>query len=142
MWLSRDRCTRHRISRLLSKVNVNNMATPRKELSNDVKEVIVSLFRSGLKQQEISRRLEIPRTTISSVIDHFRKRGNVENIPRKGKQSKLDDRDVRKLLRSVKENRKRSLADVTALFNENRVSTVSKRTLQTTLYKQGYFRRI
>ena len=30
MWLSRDRCTRHRISRLLSKVNVNNKATPRR----------------------------------------------------------------------------------------------------------------
>jgi DNA-directed RNA polymerase specialized sigma24 family protein len=86
MWLSCDRSTLHRISRLLSKKNVKNMATSRKELSNDVKEVIVSLFLSGLKQQVTSRRLEIPRTTISSVIDRFRKRGNVENIPRKGKQ--------------------------------------------------------
>ena len=41
-----------------------------------------------------------------------------------------------------KENRKRSLTDVTALFNRNRESAVSKRTVQRTLYKQEYFRRI
>ena len=44
----------------------------------------------------------------------------MENIPRKRKQPNLEDRDTRKLLRSVKENRKRSLSDVTVLLNQNR----------------------
>ena len=70
MWLSRDKCTRHTIYRLLRIVNVNNMAAP------------------------------------------------------------------------VKENRKRSLSDVTAFFNQNRESVVSKRTVQRTLYKHGYFRKV
>ena len=60
----------------------------------------------------------------------------------KSSESKLDNRDTRKLLRSVKENRKRSLSGVTDLFNQNRVSAVSIRTVQSTLYKQVYFRRI
>ena len=63
-------------------------------------------------------------------------------FPRKEEQPNLDDRETRKLLRSVQENRKRSLSDVTALFNQNWESTVSKRTVQGTLYKQGYLRGI
>lgn len=72
--------------------------------------------------------------------DRYPKRGSVENIPRKGKQAKLSDRDSRSLLRLVKENRKRKLSDITALFNKNRNSTISKRTVQQNLFKQGYFR--
>lgn len=120
------------------------MAKVRKELSSDTKEAIVSLHKSGLKHAEISRRLNIPRTTVSCVISRYRERGNVENIRRTGAQAKLKARDTRGLLRIVKENRKRVLSDVTALFNERRNvgETVSKRTIQRTLYKQGYFRRV
>ena len=49
------------------------MAKVRKELSNDVKEAIVSLNKSGLKHAEIARRLNISRTTISSVIRRCRR---------------------------------------------------------------------
>ena len=120
------------------------MAKVRKELSNDVKEAIVSLNKSGLKHAEIARRLDIPRTTISSVIRRCRERGNVENNPRRGTHAKLNTRDTRRLLRIVKQNRKRVLSDNTALFNGNRgeEGTVSKRTVQRTLYKHGYFRRV
>ena len=44
------------------------MAKVRKELSNDVKEAIVSLNKSGLKHAEIARRLDIPRTTGQRVV--------------------------------------------------------------------------
>jgi hypothetical protein len=44
-----DKCTRHRISRLLSKVNVNNMATSRKELSNDCFSVLIKTARNFTK---------------------------------------------------------------------------------------------
>ena len=57
-------------------------------------------------------------------------------------EPKLDNRDTRKFFRSVKENRKKHLSSVTALLNQNRLSAVSKRTVQSTLYKQVYFRRI
>ena len=66
----------------------------------------------------------IPRGTITSVVDCFRNQGSMENIPRKRKQPNLEDRNTLKLLRSVKENRKRSLSDVTVLFNQNRESAV------------------
>lgn len=105
------------------------MAAVRRELSTELKEVIVSLCLSGLKHSNIVRRLEIHRPTTSSIIDRYRKRGSVDNNRRKGKHAKLSDRDSRKLLRLVKENRKRKLSDITALYNENRDSFVSKRTV-------------
>ena len=44
------------------------MVRNRKELSVDVKEAIVSLYYSGIRQAEISGRLSIPRTTITGVM--------------------------------------------------------------------------
>ena len=85
MWLSRDKCTRHTIYRMLVNVHVNSMAAPRKLLRKDVKEVVVTLYLSGLKQGEISRRLQVPSSTLTFMIDRFRKRGSVENI--QGKES-------------------------------------------------------
>ena len=121
---------------------VNNMVRNRKELNADFKEAVVSLYYSGIRQAEISRRLGIPRTTISSVIDRFRKRGNVGNIQRKVAPAKLSRRDSRTIWRTVKINKKWSLSDITALFNQHRDSSVSKRTIQRQLYSEGYHRRV
>ena len=76
------------------------------------------------------------------MIDIFWKRGNVENIQRKVAPAKLSRRDSRPILRTVKVNRKRSLSDITALFNQHRDSSVSKRTIQRKLYSEGYHRRV
>ena len=118
------------------------MVRNRKELSVDVKEAILSLYYSRIRQAEISRRLSIPRTTITGVIDRFRKRGNVENIQRLGAPAKLSRRDILAILRSAKINRKRSLSDITSVFNQHREATVSKRIVQRKLYSEGYHRRV
>jgi len=44
------------------------MVKYRKELSTDTKEAIISLYNSGIKQSEISRRLSIAKTTISDIL--------------------------------------------------------------------------
>jgi transposase len=81
------------------------MVAKRKELSIATKEAIVSLYYSGVRQSEISRRLDIPKTTISGVINRFRSRESVENRQRSGAPPKLSSRDTRGLLRVVKQNR-------------------------------------
>ena len=127
MWLSRDKCTGHTIYPPLCIVN-DIMAASRKVFSNEMKEVVSSLYPSGLK---------IPCATITYVIGRFRKRGSVDNVPWKGKQANLDDRDTRKLLRSVIE---KEVCWISLLCFIRVLSAVSKRTVQKILYKQGYFR--
>ena len=103
---------------------------------------VTLLLGYGIRQVEISRRLNIPRTTITGVIKRFRRRVNVQNIQRLSAPSKLSRCNTRGILRSVKINRKRSLSDITAVFNHSKDSTVSKRTIQRKLYSEGYHRRV
>jgi predicted DNA-binding protein YlxM (UPF0122 family) len=47
------------------------MAEKRKQLSNDIKNVIVEMRKSGHKLQEIADTLNIPRGTVSDVVVRF-----------------------------------------------------------------------
>ena len=60
------------------KVDIFIMAGKRKQLSNDIKNVIVEMRRSGHKLQEIADTLNIPRGTVSDVVVRFKRRGSVE----------------------------------------------------------------
>jgi hypothetical protein len=57
------------------KVDIFIMAGKRKQLSNDIKNVIVEMRKSGHKLQEIADTLNIPRGTVSDVVVHFKRRG-------------------------------------------------------------------
>ena len=77
------------------KVNIFIMAGKRKQLPNDIKNVIVEMRKSGHKLQEIADTLNIPRGTVSDVVVHFKCRGSVENKPHTGRHRLLDERDTR-----------------------------------------------
>ena len=53
-------------------------------MSNDIKNVIVEMRKSGYKLQEITDTLNIPRGTVSDVVVRFKRRGSVENKPHTG----------------------------------------------------------
>ena len=57
------------------------MAGKRKQLSNDIKNVIIEMRKSGHKLQEIADTLNIPRGTVSDVVVRFMRKGSVENKP-------------------------------------------------------------
>jgi hypothetical protein len=75
-------------------VDIFIMAGKRKQLSNDIKNVIVEMRKSGHKQQEIADTLDIPRGTVSDVVVRFKRRGSVENKPHTGRHRLLDERDT------------------------------------------------
>ena len=118
------------------------MSGKRKQLSNDIKNVIVEMRKSYHKLQEIADTLNIPRRTVSDVFVRFKRRGSVENKPHTGLNRLLDERDTRGLARLVRRGRKTPLKDVTTRFNENRETQMSKRTVQRSLYQEGYNRRV
>ena len=64
-------------------------------------------FEAGKSYSEIhvGRNLQLNRATVYAVVKIYRERGDIENRPRSGRKKKLDDRDTRKLLRLVKNNR-------------------------------------
>ena len=55
-----------------------------KELSNEIKKVIVGLRVKGESFVKISNLIDIPVSTVRSVYYRFEKRGTVKNLPHTG----------------------------------------------------------
>ena len=57
------------------------------ELSTETKELIITLSESVKNKAELSRMLNIPRTTITSVLSKYRRTGTVETMTRSGRKT-------------------------------------------------------
>jgi len=65
------------------------------ELSTETKELIVTLSQSVQNKSELSRLLNIPRTTITSVLGEYRRTCTVETLTRSGgKRASQIDTDI------------------------------------------------
>ena len=73
-----------------------------KEMSPDLKKVVVDLLKNGEKISDIARVLQQPRSTISYIIRRLREAGTVEHRPRSERLRAVDDRDYRQLEKIVK----------------------------------------
>ena len=99
----------------------------RKELSSDIKDLIVSLYQNGHRIIEISRLLTIPNTTTYGVIKRFKERECVKNRQRNGRPSLLSERGKRHLERIVKSNRRNSFQAICQEFNEGKKANFIKK---------------
>ena len=120
---------------------VLNMAPKYKELSSEVREMIVKSYQSNQNMSELSEMLGIPRSTFKSVIGKYKQFGSVENRSGRGKKKLFTDRDVTKLSRILKANRKKSLQDVTNLMNEGMDHTFCTKTIERKIHTLGFKRR-
>ena len=57
------------------------------ELSTETKELIITLSESVKNKAELSRMLNIPRTTITSVLSKYRRTGTVETMTRSDRKT-------------------------------------------------------
>jgi transposase len=78
--------------------------------------------------------------TIQKLWKRMRERGSIENLPRSEGRRKTTPRDDRILFRSVKTNRRQTLKDVTARFNQRTSCNVSSITVCRRLFREGYTR--
>ena len=111
------------------------------ELSTETKELIITLSESVQNKAELSRMLNIPRATITSVLRKYRRTGTVETLTRSGRKRSFTNRDRNALKRLVKSNRRLILQDITAKLNECKTKTFSQKTVQRVLHSEGYKRR-
>ena len=110
------------------------------ELSTATNELIITLSESVQNKVELSRMLNIPRTTITSVLSKYRRTGTVETLMRSGRKRSFTNRDRNALKRLVKSNRWLTLQDITAKLNECKTNTFSQKTVQRVLHSEGYKR--
>lgn len=108
------------------------------ELTDEVKNRIVSLKIEIQKPCEIVRLLNISGFIVRSVWNKYIKRGSVENLPRVGRPRKLSHRDENWIMRAVKNNRCRNHISLDYNEGKHRTETVHKCTVQRFLKEQGH----
>ena len=72
-----------------------------KELSKQVRDRVVEKYRSGMGYKKISESLNIPRSTIKSIIKKWKDNGTTTNLPREGHPPKVTDQARRELIRDT-----------------------------------------
>ena len=111
------------------------------ELSRATNKIIITLSEISVQNKaELSRMLNIPRTTITSVLSKYRRTGTVETLTRSGRKRSFTNRDRNALKRLVKSNRRLTVQDITAKLNECKTKTFSQKTVQRVLHSEGYKR--
>lgn len=70
-----------------------------REYSNDVRQKVVELHKSGNGYKKIAQRLKMPISTIRAIIKKFKATGDVNNRPGRGRVSILTPRTVRRMVR-------------------------------------------
>ena len=56
-----------------------------RELSQDIKKLLVDLYENGHKLSEISKLLSVPYMTISNIVKKYRNTGSAEKTKRSGR---------------------------------------------------------
>ena len=87
-----------------------------KELSKDLRHKVVERHRSGDGYKNISKNLNIPWSTVKTVIKKWKAYGTTKTPPRSGRPSKLDDQARRKLIREATKRPMATLKEVHAFM--------------------------
>lgn len=96
------------------------MGRKSKELTNDVRKLIVEMKLEGKKTSEIENLLGISESTIRSIWTKYLNTGDFNKAKRSGRPSKMSQRDRNWLVRQTKMNRGHVLNDITDDFNRSR----------------------
>ena len=100
-----------------------------RELSEEVRHKIVTKHGQSQGYKSISRDLDVPVSTVHSVIRKFKTQGTVANLPGRGRKGGLDRRLQRRIVRMV-EKAPRSTAKQIQADLQTQGTTVSTRTIR------------
>ena len=106
-----------------------------KELSKQVRDKVVEKYRSGLGYYKISETLNIPRSTIKSIIKQIEINGTTTNL-REGRPPKLTDQARRALIREATKISKITLKELQSSRAEIGVS-VHRTKISRTRHRAG-----
>ena len=96
-----------------------------KEITDEVKAIILGHKNKGGKVREITEQVNIPKSTVQDIITRFRERGTHSTASRTGRPRKTTPADDRKIIREVLKNGKLSAKEVLDTLPEDLATTLS-----------------
>jgi transposase len=125
--------------------NINNKLRDKmpktRELSDFERGEIVGLSKGNHSVRDISKILQISKSTVQDVIKKYNDEGMVSTASRSGRPPILSDQDRRQLVRLTKGNRQATLEQLTEEFNKSLTVSASVQTIRRALHIQGYYGR-
>ncbi len=113
------------------------MAPHGKELSEDLKKIIVALHKDGVGFKKIAKALKLSCSTVAKTIQWFKRTGSTQNKPRHGRPKKLSARAQCHIQRLYLGNRRVSAASIAAEVKGEGGQHVSAQTIRRTLHQIG-----
>ncbi len=114
-----------------------NMAPHGKELSEDLKKIIVGLHKDGVGYKKIAKTLKLSCSTVAKTIQRFNRTGSTQNRPLHGRPKKLSARAQHHIQRLCLGNRRMSAASIAAEIEGVGGQLVSAQTIRRTLRQIG-----
>ncbi|CAB4430830.1 unnamed protein product [Rhizophagus irregularis] len=111
------------------------------ELTEFERGEIIGLWKGGHSERNISEILDFPKITIHGIITDYKNSEKISAASRSGRPPKLAERDIRRIVKIVKEDRQQSLDEITKKFNDGLPSPVCNSTIKHILHSEGYFGR-
>ena len=96
----------------------SNMAPHGKELSEDLKRRIVTIYEDGQGYKKIANTLKLSCSTVAKIIQRFKSAGSIQNRPRVGRPKKLSAPPERHIQMLSLKDRRRSPASISAETEE------------------------
>lgn len=114
---------------------------PRKEISVDVRNLVIKHRKEKKSYGEISKILNLSRATVQTIVKNFENSGYTEDKPRSGRPMKLSRRDVSFIIREVDKNPKVTAPKLAEHIANISQKSIHPRTIQRTLKDNGFRRR-
>ncbi len=108
-----------------------------KELSEDLKKIIVALHKDGVGYKKIAKTLKLSCCKVAKTIQRFNRTCSTQNRPRHVRPKKLSARAQRHIQRLCLGNRRMSAASIAAEVEWVGGQTVSAQTICRTLHQIG-----
>lgn len=113
-----------------------------KQTSLDTRELIIKFHNEGKTLREIGLTIGRCHNTVKKIIDKYKKFQKLENRPKCGRPRKLNEVQIRSIVRNVKKNPVESAVKISKEISESSGTTVSASTIRRALHANGIHGRV
>lgn len=114
----------------------------RKELSLDIKNFIVDQYKKGKSLRNIGDLVNIKHSTVQYIVNKYKNKGSVENVPRTGRPKKVSRREVSLVIKEVTKNPRVTRAKLAEQVALTTGTIVHPKTIGRILHCGGYASRV